>query len=183
MLSGAGERTMGGGYHGGLLSIDMFAQVSNLRAVNPLIKFIFAISVLLATLWADSPLTSIVVVVMITIALVPVARIPMGYLFVLMKMPLLFIVISCITIAVNFTTQPFGFANLAFAGGYLSITAFSLQKAAALALKAYAAVSCLYFLSLTTPMPEIVDILRKLHIPAIVIELMYLIYRYIFVLF
>ena len=37
-------------------------------------------------------------------------------------------------------------------------------------------------LSLTTPMQEILEVLRALRLPRLVIELMYLIYRYIFLL-
>ena len=40
----------------------------------------------------------------------------------------------------------------------------------------------MYFLSTTTPMPQLIEILRRWKLPELVIELMYLIYRYLFVL-
>lgn len=43
------------------------------------------------------------------------------------------------------------------------------------------AVSCLYFLVLTTTMTDIFIILRRVHMPKILIEMSLLIYRYIFV--
>ena len=49
--------------------------------------------------------------------------------------------------------------------------------------RALGAVSALYLLSLSTPMPEIIGVLRKMRCPDVVTELMYLIYRYIFLLF
>ena len=61
-------------------------------------------------------------------------------------------------------------------------TRAGLRAAGLLFFKAYGAVSCLYFLSLTTPMQELIEVLRAAHIPAICIELMYLIYRYLFLL-
>lgn len=42
--------------------------------------------------------------------------------------------------------------------------------------------SCLYFLSLSTPLPELLAVLRRVHVPAIMVELAVLIYRYIFIL-
>ena len=51
-----------------------------------------------------------------------------------------------------------------------------------LILTAMASVSCLYFLTLTTPMTDILMVLKRIHCPYLIIELMMLIYRFIFVL-
>ena len=48
--------------------------------------------------------------------------------------------------------------------------------------RALGAVSCLYFLSLSTTMPEILSVLRRAHVPSVMTELAVLIYRYLFVL-
>jgi cobalt/nickel transport system permease protein len=42
-------------------------------------------------------------------------------------------------------------------------------------------ISCLYFLALTTPMTEIVGLLRRLRVPTLFLELMILAYRHIFI--
>ena len=47
---------------------------------------------------------------------------------------------------------------------------------------AFASVSCLYFLALSTPVTDLVLALRRFHIPQLLIELMILIYRFIFLL-
>lgn len=47
---------------------------------------------------------------------------------------------------------------------------------------ALGAVSAMYLLALTTPIHEITSTLSRLHVPGILIELMYLIYRFIFLL-
>ena len=51
-----------------------------------------------------------------------------------------------------------------------------------LILKIFAAISALQMLTLSTPSSEIIYVLRKAHVPKIVVELMSLIYRYIFIL-
>ena len=58
----------------------------------------------------------------------------------------------------------------------------SLAFCCGMIITAMAAVSCLYFLSLNTTMTDILAVLRKLHCPPLLSELMLLIYRYIFLL-
>lgn len=48
--------------------------------------------------------------------------------------------------------------------------------------KALGAVSALYMMTLTTPLSEIIAVLRKAHVPKLIIELMNMIYRYIFIM-
>ena len=47
---------------------------------------------------------------------------------------------------------------------------------------AFSSISCLYFLILTTPITDLLTVLRKLHCPWLLLELMLLIYRAIFIL-
>ncbi len=49
-------------------------------------------------------------------------------------------------------------------------------------LKAFSAVSALYLMTLSTPMGEIISVFRKIRVPVLILELMHLIYRYIFIL-
>ena len=64
----------------------------------------------------------------------------------------------------------------------MGCTYFSILTAARLFFKSLASVSCLYFLTLTTPIFEILSVLKKLKVPKLFVELMGLIYRFIFVL-
>jgi cobalt/nickel transport system permease protein len=72
--------------------------------------------------------------------------------------------------------------SLKFGGGYLAVDDASLLYGVNLFFTALSAVSCLYFLSLTTPMVDIMGALRRMRCPAILIELMFLMYRFTFVL-
>ena len=57
------------------------------------------------------------------------------------------------------------------------------QELAGLVLaRAVGAVGCLYFLSLSTPLPELLHAARRAHVPAVVTSLAVLIYRYLFLL-
>jgi cobalt/nickel transport system permease protein len=79
-------------------------------------------------------------------------------------------------------TEPSGVLNIGLFGGFLRVSAATQARTALLLCRALGAVSCLYLLSLTTPVSEIIGVLRRAHIPALVSDLMYLIYRYLFLL-
>lgn len=167
---------------GGMLAIDRYAQRSRLRAVSPYVKLAFSLAVLLLCVAANSAAVGLAVAVGMLFASVRLGGAPARYVFSLMTIPVLFIAVSCLAIVFEVGRAPLGWFDLPLFGGYLSATAEGLRAAGLLFIKAYGAVTCLYFLSLTTPMQEIIGVLDRLRVPRIVIELMYLIYRYIFLL-
>ena len=167
---------------GGMLSLDCYAQRPRLRGVNPLLKAIFAVLVLLLCVGADSAAVGLLVSLGMLAGCLVFGAAPARYVFSLMTIPVLFIVFSCLAIVFEVVQAPLGFFDLPLFGICLSATPAGLRSAGLLFFKAYGAVACLYFLSLTTPMQEILEVLRTLRLPKLVIELMYLIYRYIFLL-
>lgn len=99
-----------------------------------------------------------------------------------LSIPLSFILLSGIVLLVDVSRQGLGWVDLPVSGLYLSITRESLRDTIEVSGKALTGITCLYMISLTTPLYEIMGVLRRLHVPQIMIELMYLIYRFIFVL-
>lgn len=171
-------------HEGGMLSIDHWAQHSRLRGVNPYVKLILALGMLVLCLAANNAAFGLAVALFMLLAITKAGGVPLRYVFSLLTVPLLFIAVSCLAIALDFSHQPLGLADLPLPGGlgYLSATPEGIKAAALLACRAYGAVCCLYFLSLTIPMQEIIMMLDAMHLPPLIIELMYLIYRYIFML-
>lgn len=169
--------------HGnGLLTIDRCAQSSGLRAVNPALKLAYTVFLLVFCIAVESPALSVLTAALMFFVSCWFGKTPLRQMLLLMRLPLLFIVISCLAVAINLSDVPLGFCDIAVFGRFLSVTSQSIRQAGALALKAYGAASCLYFLCLSTPMSELIEALKRARIPALLIELMYLIYRYIFVL-
>jgi len=64
----------------------------------------------------------------------------------------------------------------------IGISQSSLIDALNIFLRAMAGTSCVYFVMLTTPLPDFITLLRRWHCPVILLSLMELVYRYIFVL-
>ncbi len=100
----------------------------------------------------------------------------------LLSIPLSFLALSTVAVVIHYADTPSQLLSLKFGGGYLAVDDASLLYGVNLFFTALSAVSCLYFLSLTTPMVDIMGALRRMRCPAILIELMFLMYRFTFVL-
>lgn len=165
-----------------MLTIDTLCYTSNLRYVNACEKFAFAAATIVLCVVSRSIAVACVVLLVTGWLTIRKGGISFFRYEKLMRIPIFFLLLSTITIIVNISRTPmnafaFNAGNYYLTGDWDSIL-FGVQ----LILTALASVSCLYFLSLNTPMTDILDILTKLHCPKIVIELMLLIYRFIFVL-
>ncbi|MFQ7002587.1 MAG: cobalt ECF transporter T component CbiQ [Ruthenibacterium lactatiformans] len=107
---------------------------------------------------------------------------PRAYLS-LLGAPAAFLLLSGIALLWEYASAPGGVANVPFLGGYFVLRAPAQTAARLVMARALGAVGCLYFLSLSTPVPELLDALRRARVPEVVGDLAVLIYRYIFILF
>jgi cobalt/nickel transport system permease protein len=65
---------------------------------------------------------------------------------------------------------------------YLYLSTLGIHQAGSLLPRILALTTCLYFLLLTTPFPELLQVLGRWRCPVLITELLLLIYRFIFVL-
>jgi cobalt/nickel transport system permease protein len=166
-----------------MIYIDKYAYISKLREEDPALKCLFAVATLGVCLWADSILMSLFIVSFMGWAAIRKGGIPPFFYGKLMLVPMSFLVLGVLTIAVNIAAKPEGFLlSFTVSGVTVGLSVTGLQKAVSLFFKSLGSVSCLYFLSLTTPMVELLPVLRKLKVPKLMVELMGLVYRFIFVL-
>ena len=100
----------------------------------------------------------------------------------LLLVPLTFLLLGGAAVAWDVSAVPMGDWHMRLPWFYVCASADSVRFAAALVLKALGAVSAMYLLALTTTACELVDVLRCAHLPPLLCELMYLIYRFVFVL-
>lgn len=166
-----------------MISIDKFAYTSNLRNANPMEKFIFSIVTMIVCILLNSVIDSVLIILLMSAITIFKGKISAKFYWQLMLLPLVFLIIGIITIAVNVIGNNkdvlFSFTILSIK---LGCTKESILISSKVFFKALASVSCLYFLTLTTPIFEILTILRKFKVPKLFVELMGLIYRFIFVL-
>ena len=162
--------------------IDKYAYYNRLLNVHPIEKFLYAILTLLLCLFLNSATISITIIILNSVILVYKAGIKADFYLKLLLIPVSFLFIGTATIAFNVITHQekallcFNIFNF-----NIGITQSSFIQAQNIFLKAFGSVSCLYFLALTTPMVDIVSVLRKLKFPELFLELMSLVYRLIFI--
>ena len=157
-------------HSGGLAMLDTLAAHSPLREVSPGLKVVFTVAVLFAAIAAGHWAAGLFVFFSMVLAMAVLGGLSLRKIAALLRIPLLFLVVGCAVVLVEWRN-----------GGF-AVTKASALAAGTLFFQALGAVSCLFFFSTTTPMPQLIEVLRRWHLPDVVIELMYLIYRYLFVL-
>lgn len=167
-----------------ILSFDLRAQKSPLAPVHAGVKLGMAIAALLLCVSFDQLAVSLFVGGSMLLLLRFACKLPLHEIMQMMRIPLAFLVLSCVAIAVQISTSFYDNALLQITIGNLHvwISQTSLTQAGLLFCKAYGSVCCLYFISVSTPMQSLIATLKAIHCPAIMVELTYLIYRYLFVL-
>lgn len=163
-------------------SIDFYAYASRLRGINPSFKVSFSMSVLLLCMILDNVWVSAAVIITMGLLTVVKGKLSARKYAALLTIPLAFMVMGSAAIAVGISDYPVGRYYVNLYWFYLYLTKSGVISALHLLLKAMGAVSAMYMLVLSTPSGEIISVLRKLHIPKVIIELMNLIYRFIFIL-
>ncbi len=168
--------------HGPLLSIDVYAQASRLNAVSPALKFWTALILMALCIAAKSPLAGLIMTFSMLGLTVFAGGIKLHDYVQMLALPVSFLMVSAL--ALLFEAAPVKTGVVAFQafGTWLCVSAASQARAALVISRALGALSCLYLLSLTTPMSALIGVLRRVRLPGVFISLMYLMYRYIFIL-
>jgi cobalt/nickel transport system permease protein len=166
-----------------MFDIDMYAYASQLKKIDPLQKFIFAITTLGVCLWADTIVTSVAVLLIMSWITIQMGGTPFSLFLKLLLVPMTFLIIGVLTLIFNISSSAESFLfSLPIAGLWIGVSNAGLSEAARLFFRVLGSVSCLYFLSLSTPLVDLLSVLRRLKVPKLLVEMMGLIYRYIFVL-
>lgn len=165
-----------------MISIDKLSYISGLKRVNPMEKFIFSMVTMVICISLNNIIDSIAILLIMSAITIFKGKIPFKNYIKFMSLPLAFLVIGVITIAINVVDNEETIFKFTILGITIGGTYNSILIAVELFFKSLGAVSCLYFLILSTPIFEVLSILRKLRVPKLFVELMGLIYRFIFVL-
>ena len=169
-------------HDGGFLMLDALAAHSGLRGVSPGLKTACSVGALLLCVGAADAVVGAAVALSMIVLIWRLGGVPLGRVLRLLRLPLVFLIVSCLVILLDFASEPIGIWQLSLGSTWLCVTRESLHRTVTLFFQAMGAVCCLYFLSTSTPMPQVIEVLRRCHVPELIIELMYLIYRYLFVL-
>lgn len=168
--------------HGEGFSIDLYAYASNIRGWSSDFKVIFSVLVMILTILLNNPYVSVAVIFAMTYVIVVKGGLPITDYLSILAIPISFILLGTFTIAIDFAKEPIGQYNLYLGFCYVFTSLIQLKKMFFLILKVFAAISALQMMTLSTSSNEIIAVLRRARIPKLIIELMNLIYRFIFIL-
>lgn len=171
-------------HHNRVLILDVYARRSRLCRENAAFKTVASVVLLVFCICSSSPLLPLCLSVFLLGITVKAGGIQLREYLRLLALPAVFMLLSALTLLWDFYRElPHDTAfAVSFFGGWLAVNSSAQTMGILVLSRALGAVSCLYFLSLSTPLPELVQVMRRIYVPEIVIELAILIYRYIFIL-
>lgn len=137
---------------------------------------------LLFCVLADHPAVSCVIILTAALITVRMGGLPIRQYLSVLTIPITFTLLGSAAVAIDFSLRPAGDFHLYLFWGYLYLTYENLWNALFLILKVFGAVSAMFIMTLSTPSHELFSVLRKAHCPSLIVELMHMIYRYIFIL-
>ena len=168
--------------HSDVLSIDVMAQKSRLKKVHPVLKFGTLFTLIILCVVSPNPLTGVFLLFAMIILVVFVGGLNLHRYIRILSLPVAFLLIAGFALLFYVSPEPTGVLNIPLFGYWLSVSTSTQAHTALIVSRALGAVSCLCSIGVTTPMPDIIGVLRSFRCPSVMIDLMYLIYRYIFIL-
>lgn len=167
-----------------MLKIDFIASHNAIQKVAASQKMAFSfITLLFATLLRNNNY-SVWTLFFMSGAIIFYAKIPWKTYIILLLAPIGFISAGMVAIVLSITFTQDVPTSVLWQGSLFTMQLFILPndgiRAITIFCTSISATSCLYFLILTTPMYEISPVLARLKVPTIIIELIELMYRFIF---
>lgn len=155
--------------------IEQSAYANRWRQVTPAAKGGFALAGLIAAYTATTPGSALLVALLLAAAALAGAGVAPGRYLRVAAPAAGFLALSCLSLAFSVSLD-------ADNRPVWTLDPQALPAIALIAARSLAALAALLGLVLTTPLPDLLALLRRLHAPEILLDLMVLCYRMLFVL-
>lgn len=162
--------------------LEDIAQKNGLREVNTYLKLTTGLGAILLCLLSTSYIPPLFIAVVLTSAILLLARVDAGTYAELFVLPVWFAVMSVAGIILITGGTDMFWQGEFMPGFSLSVTRQSINQGVFVFCRMIGGMSALCFISLTTPMTDIFTAFRQCRLPEPVIDLMMIIYRTIFIL-
>ncbi|WP_094226640.1 cobalt ECF transporter T component CbiQ [Methanolobus psychrotolerans] len=160
--------------------LDDYAVLSPLRFRNNWLKLAIVTFGILAGVSSSSPLVPLTIALCMSFTTIHFGKVPARFYLHILAVPAGFVLVSVVIIAFFFGdgTKIFSFDVFGYS---LGVDPQGLNMALLILARTIGGMSCLFFLSLTTPMIELFAVLKKAKFPDSFVEISMMMYRYIFV--
>lgn len=158
--------------------IDNIAHNNRLTDFNVYVKVIVSVGLMIATLLLDNLTLDIIVFALMSILVLVVARVAVKSYIKFLTIPIIFAVVTCV-----FLIFFFGSGKVIYDTGLwgIVVTQSSLDLGITTFCRCFACFSCLGFLTLTTPIADLLQCLYQIKVPVIFIDIALLMYNTIFI--
>ena len=155
---------------------EQSAYANRWRRVSPVAKGLFTLCGMIAAFAASSPRTALLLALLLSAVSVLGAGIPLNRYLRVAAPPLLFLLASALPLLISLD---FGTSAT---GASLHLAESDFPRIAQSGSRSLACLTALLFLALTTPLPDVISLLRRCKVPETLLDLMTLCYRTLFVL-
>ena len=163
--------------------IDRYAYTNKIAKVNPVGKAGISLVTIGLCLALNRPIVGLLAVCWMFGLTVWLAGIPAKVFRRVLLAEVGFLLLTSIGVAVSISTRNHGVGwQLPVGRFWLVVTPKSLEQMILLVTRAMGGAAALNFLSFTTPMVDMVGLMRKMRLPEPLIDVMVIMYRFIFVL-
>ena len=170
------------GGHTAFSYMDWYAEQSGLKGLSPVLKCMIALIGIFCAVAGNTFLVSVVIFLLMMGYTIVLGKVKFFVYFGFLLVPATFLGLSSFALLFDFSWESVGIFSTPFFGGYLVMTQKAQTETSLLLMRSLAAIASLYGLSLSTPLYEIMGVTKQVKVPKVVMELMYLMIRYLYVL-
>ena len=163
-------------------TLEYYSYNSKINSWNPHLKFWYSMVLIVLGIILSNIYISISIVFICGFITIFLGKISLKKYIDFFKVPIIFLLISVAVININFSKNITDFYYFNIGDLYIYTTNENIKKSCILFWRALSGVSSMYMLALSTPLNEIIYVIKKVRTPQIIIELMYLVYRFIFIM-
>lgn len=164
-----------------MIGVEDHVYGNPMRILHPRDKMAFALITMVLSLGSGVTACLTILAVMGYLTVIR-AKVPWRFFLRLYSIPAGFLAIGAISVGLTLSADPAATIWVINLGASsLGFTREGLDQAVLLLARSGGAVSCLFFLALTTPLEDINGQLERWRVPYIMIEMMTLVYRFIFI--
>ncbi|HHV41769.1 MAG TPA: cobalt ECF transporter T component CbiQ [Clostridiaceae bacterium] len=154
-----------------ITAIDKYAYKSPLHKIPGISKLLFFLTVLIICVSQSDPVLFIFVILSMAIITVFVGKVPLRIYLSALFIPISFVLAGMLVFRYDLSFSPLS----------LSIDEAGTQFGWLLTARVFAAISCLYALIFSTPLSVLIETLQKMRIPALIIEFMTLMLKFVYI--
>lgn len=168
-----------------MFNIDLVANSNKLTNSSAIGKFILSMAMLLLCVIVDNIYINIGITIIVPILLINFAKIKGRFYYNLLKIPMIFIALSVVALLltdVSSVDPDSIILKINLFDFSIGVTYVTLSLTLKVIIRSMGSISAVYFLILTTPTNQMIEIFKILKFPKEFIELYMLCYRFIFLL-